>query len=99
VQVGFTSAGRALSDQLTWTGPTGVMLPGRPLTAFAEPSVFVVPNSVTGDISGVLSTLEPAAAKRRALQQDLQTFFDGSLRQMMTALLLVLLGHKKNNLM
>jgi len=32
------------------------------------------------------ATLSPAAAKRTALQQYLQTFFGGSLRQMMTAL-------------
>jgi BlaI family transcriptional regulator, penicillinase repressor len=32
------------------------------------------------------ATVSPSAAKRRALQQYLQTFFGGSLRQMMTAL-------------
>lgn len=32
------------------------------------------------------ATISPAAAKRTALQQYLQTFFGGSLRQMMTAL-------------
>lgn len=32
------------------------------------------------------ATVSPAAAKRTALQQYLQTFFGGSLRQMMTAL-------------
>lgn len=32
------------------------------------------------------ATISPAAAKRSALQQYLQTFFGGSLRQMMTAL-------------
>jgi BlaI family penicillinase repressor len=32
------------------------------------------------------ATTSPAAAKRSALQQYLQTFFGGSLRQMMTAL-------------
>ena len=32
------------------------------------------------------ATISPAAAERTALQQDLQTFFGGSLRQMMTAL-------------
>jgi len=32
------------------------------------------------------ATISAAAAKRSALQQFLQTFFDGSLRQMMTAL-------------
>jgi predicted transcriptional regulator len=32
------------------------------------------------------ATTSPAAAKRTALQQYLQTFFGGSLRQMMTAL-------------
>ena len=32
------------------------------------------------------ATVSPAVAKRTALQQYLQTFFDGSLRQMMTAL-------------
>jgi BlaI family transcriptional regulator, penicillinase repressor len=32
------------------------------------------------------ATISPAVAKRTALQQYLQTFFDGSLRQMMTAL-------------
>jgi predicted transcriptional regulator len=32
------------------------------------------------------ATISPAAAKRTALQQFLQTFFGGSLRQMMTAL-------------
>jgi predicted transcriptional regulator len=32
------------------------------------------------------ATITPAAAKRSALQQYLQTFFGGSLRQMMTAL-------------
>jgi predicted transcriptional regulator len=32
------------------------------------------------------ATITPAAAKRTALQQYLQTFFGGSLRQMMTAL-------------
>lgn len=32
------------------------------------------------------ATISPAAAKRTALQQLLQTFFGGSLRQMMTAL-------------
>jgi predicted transcriptional regulator len=32
------------------------------------------------------ATVSPSAAKRTALQQYLQTFFDGSLRQMMTAL-------------
>jgi len=32
------------------------------------------------------ATLSPAAAKRTALKQYLQTFFGGSLRQMMTAL-------------
>jgi predicted transcriptional regulator len=32
------------------------------------------------------ATTSPAAAKRRALQQYVQTFFGGSLRQMMTAL-------------
>ncbi len=32
------------------------------------------------------ATTPPAVAKRRALQQYLQTFFGGSLRQMMTAL-------------
>ena len=33
------------------------------------------------------ATISPAVAKRTALQQYLQTFFGGSLRQMMTALL------------
>ena len=33
------------------------------------------------------ATTSPAAAKRTALQQYLQTFFGGSLRQMMTALI------------
>ena len=32
------------------------------------------------------ATISPAAAKRSALQQVVQTFFGGSLRQMMTAL-------------
>jgi predicted transcriptional regulator len=32
------------------------------------------------------ATMSPAAAKRTALQQYVQTFFGGSLRQMMTAL-------------
>src|SRR5579863_1344170 len=32
------------------------------------------------------ATISPAAAKRTALQQYLQTFFGGSLKQMMTAL-------------
>jgi BlaI family transcriptional regulator, penicillinase repressor len=32
------------------------------------------------------ATISPAAAKRTALQQYLQTFFGGSLRQMMTSL-------------
>ena len=32
------------------------------------------------------ATISPAVAKRTALQQYLQTFFGGSLRQMMTAL-------------
>lgn len=32
------------------------------------------------------ATISPAAAKRTALQQYLQTFFGGSLREMMTAL-------------
>jgi predicted transcriptional regulator len=32
------------------------------------------------------ATISPAAAKRTALQQFVQTFFGGSLRQMMTAL-------------
>ncbi|HKV47282.1 MAG TPA: BlaI/MecI/CopY family transcriptional regulator [Candidatus Acidoferrales bacterium] len=32
------------------------------------------------------ATISPAAAKRNALQQYLQTFFGGSLRKMMTAL-------------
>lgn len=32
------------------------------------------------------ATISPAAAKRSALQQYVQTFFGGSLRQMMTAL-------------
>ena len=32
------------------------------------------------------ATISPAAAKRTALQQYVQTFFGGSLRQMMTAL-------------
>src|SRR5215468_3926809 len=32
------------------------------------------------------ATISPAAAKRKALQQYLQTFFGGSLKQMMTAL-------------
>jgi predicted transcriptional regulator len=32
------------------------------------------------------ATISPAAAKRTALRQNLQTFFGGSLRQMMTAL-------------
>ena len=32
------------------------------------------------------ATISPAVAKRNALQQYLQTFFGGSLRQMMTAL-------------
>ena len=32
------------------------------------------------------ATISPAAAKRSALQQYLQTFFGGSLRQMMTSL-------------
>jgi predicted transcriptional regulator len=32
------------------------------------------------------ATISPAAAKRSALQQHLQTFFGGSLRQMLTAL-------------
>ena len=32
------------------------------------------------------ATISPAAAKRSALQQLLETFFSGSLRQMMTAL-------------
>jgi predicted transcriptional regulator len=32
------------------------------------------------------ATISPAAAKKTALQQFLQTFFGGSLRQMMTAL-------------
>ena len=32
------------------------------------------------------ATMSPAAAKRTALQQYLQTFFGGSLRQMMTSL-------------
>ncbi|HKQ86358.1 MAG TPA: BlaI/MecI/CopY family transcriptional regulator, partial [Candidatus Acidoferrales bacterium] len=32
------------------------------------------------------ATISPAAAKRTALQQYLQTFFGGSLRKMMTAL-------------
>ena len=32
------------------------------------------------------ATISPAAAKRTALQQFLQTFFGGSLKQMMTAL-------------
>jgi predicted transcriptional regulator len=32
------------------------------------------------------ATISPAAAKRSALQQYLQTFFGGSLKQMMTAL-------------
>src|ERR1700733_9414814 len=32
------------------------------------------------------ATISPAAAKRTALQQYLQTFFGGSLRQMMTTL-------------
>jgi BlaI family penicillinase repressor len=32
------------------------------------------------------ATVSPAVAKRTALQQYLQTFFGGSLRQMMTAL-------------
>ena len=32
------------------------------------------------------ATISPAAAKRTALRQYLQTFFDGSLKQMMTAL-------------
>jgi predicted transcriptional regulator len=32
------------------------------------------------------ATISPAVAKRTALQQYLQTFFDGSLRQMMMAL-------------
>src|SRR5436190_4573460 len=32
------------------------------------------------------ATISPSAAKRTALQQYLQTFFGGSLRQMMTAL-------------
>ena len=32
------------------------------------------------------ATTPPAVAKRKALQQHLQTFFGGSLRQMMTAL-------------
>jgi predicted transcriptional regulator len=32
------------------------------------------------------ATISPAAAKRTALRQYLQTFFGGSLRQMMTAL-------------
>src|SRR5580692_4703942 len=32
------------------------------------------------------ATISPVVAKRRALQQYLQTFFGGSLRQMMTAL-------------
>ena len=32
------------------------------------------------------ATISPAAAKKTALQQYLQTFFGGSLRQMMTAL-------------
>jgi BlaI family transcriptional regulator, penicillinase repressor len=32
------------------------------------------------------ATISPAVAKRRALQQYVQTFFGGSLRQMMTAL-------------
>jgi BlaI family transcriptional regulator, penicillinase repressor len=32
------------------------------------------------------ATISPASAKRTALQQYLQTFFGGSLRQMMTAL-------------
>ena len=32
------------------------------------------------------ATISPAAAKRTALQQVVQTFFGGSLKQMMTAL-------------
>ena len=43
------------------------------------------------------ATISPAVAKRTALQQYLQTFFGGSMRQMMTALVAEAHGPTKNS--